>query len=67
MKQLSAPGWGHSVLREGQLNCVFQIGEVLFPPDGAGIIMLFNSISGPLEDLHIWSATSKRLLIRDQL
>jgi len=44
----------------GQPNCIFRISEVLFSPDGArvGIIMQFNRIRGPIEDLLIWSATS---------
>ena len=44
----------------GQQNCIFRISEVLFPPDGGscGIVMQFNRVSGLVEDLHIWSATS---------
>lgn len=44
----------------GQQNCIFRISEVLFPPNGGscGIVMQFNRVSGPVEDLHIWSATS---------
>ena len=44
----------------GQQNCIFRIGEVLFPADGSscGIVMQFNRVSGPVEDLHMWSATS---------
>ena len=44
----------------GQQNCIFRIGEVLFPPDGSscGFVMQFNRVSGPVEDLHMWSATS---------
>ena len=44
----------------GQQNCIFRISEVLFPPNGGscGIVMQFNRVSGLVEDLHIWSATS---------
>ena len=44
----------------GQQTCIFRIGELLFPPDvsSCGIVMQFNRVSGPVEDLHMWSATS---------